>query len=433
MRAARCRLLRCAVLAGVIVLAVLTSAGSAAMAAQAMQEIALWDNSGGTHLRGAVMTQRRSYAAIDGGALGPGPVGPPYTQTDFARLAARGANLVVISHPGLFGEKPPFALDQGVQQNLDNLLAMIAKADMFAVIAFRTGPGRSEFTFHLGEAGSWFGPEMYNDTVWADAKAQQAWVQMWRYTAQRYRDHPVVVGYELMVEPNSNAIGSNASKPLEIWDADTFYGKYAGSLLDWNQLHPKIVAGVRGVDPDTPVLIGGNGYSGLDFLPYLEPSDDPRVVYVVHTYDPFQYTHQETDGGLGYPGDYDVTWDDQPDQFNAAFLDGVLSPIDDARAAWGRPIAVTEYGTARWAPSSRRYLADMIQRFEARGANHTIFEWGSAYAPYVEVSNMFNLRCGASAGNASEVKTSPVLSLLGTVWKRNQLRPSNVSLVHEGQ
>ena len=38
-----------------------------------------------------------------------------------------GANYVNISHPGLFGEDPPYVLDEAVQDNLDRLLDMIAK------------------------------------------------------------------------------------------------------------------------------------------------------------------------------------------------------------------------------------------------------------------------------------------------------------------
>jgi len=66
-----------------------------------------------------------------------------YTQEDFDQLAALGANYVNISHPGLFIKTPPYTLDQDVQDNLDHLLDMIAQADMFAVISFRTGPGRA--------------------------------------------------------------------------------------------------------------------------------------------------------------------------------------------------------------------------------------------------------------------------------------------------
>lgn len=179
----------------------------------------------GTQLRGANIYQRRVYPELDGLTfMGPGPVGPPYIQEDFDRLAALGANYVNISHPGLFTETPPYTLDQDIQDNLDNLLNMIAEADMFAVIAFRTGPGRSEFTFFWDEVGDWFDESYLNDAMWQDQTAQDAWVAMWRYTAERYRDNPIVVGYDLMVEPNSNEVGSDAfNDPLDIWDPNEFY------------------------------------------------------------------------------------------------------------------------------------------------------------------------------------------------------------------
>jgi len=115
----------------------------------------LW--TGGTRLRGANIWQRRVYPALDGPTfLGPGPVGPPFIQSDFDNLAALGANYVNISHPGLFTESPPYVLDQDIQDSLDNLLDMIEQANMFAVISARTGPGRSDFTFYWDGAGDWF-------------------------------------------------------------------------------------------------------------------------------------------------------------------------------------------------------------------------------------------------------------------------------------
>ena len=139
--------------------------------------------------------------------MGPGPLGPPYFQEDFNRLAAWSANFVNISHPGLFTESPPYVLDLDVQNNLDSLVAMIARAHMYAVISCRTGPGRSEFTFLWDEVGDWFDDSYLNDNVWQNQEAQDAWADMWQYTAQRYRNNPTVVGYDLMVEPNSILAG----------------------------------------------------------------------------------------------------------------------------------------------------------------------------------------------------------------------------------
>ena len=252
--------------------------------------------------------------------LGPGPFSPPYTRDDFDRLAALGANYVNTSHPGLFTEKPPYVLDRAAQANLDRPLEMAKKAGLFAVISFRTGPGHSEFTFLLSDLGDWFSAKYLNDSVWGDPEAQAAWAEMWRHTAERYRDNPIVVGYDLMVEPNFNEVGSDfIHDRLDIWDPEEFYAKYGGTLYDWNQFYPCIVAAIREVDPETPILVGAMAYSAVEWLPYLEPTDDPRTVYTVHQYAPFLYTHQWWDDlRFTYPGRFDTDWDGEPEDFNRA-------------------------------------------------------------------------------------------------------------------
>jgi hypothetical protein len=180
---------------------------------------------GETQLRGANIFQRQVYPELDGTKfMGPDYVGPPYSASDFKKLAALGANLVIVSHPGLFDVKSPYGLNSKIQANLDRLLDMIAKADMFAVIAFRTGPGRSEFTFYFEEVGDWFDESYLDDSVWEKRVIQDAWVKMWHYTADRYRKNPVVVGYHLMVEPNADEVF------FQIYEPDEFYKKYANTL-----------------------------------------------------------------------------------------------------------------------------------------------------------------------------------------------------------
>jgi len=153
--------------------------------------------------------------------------------------------------------------------------------------------------------------------MWQDQTAQDAWVAMWRYTAERYRDNPIVVGYDLMVEPNSNEVGSDAfNGPLDIWDPNKFYATYGDTLYDWNQLYPRITTAIRQKDAGTPILVGGMGYSAVEWLPYLEPTEDEHTVYVVHQYQPFVYTHQETPLTNTYPGVFDTDLDGDDDQFN---------------------------------------------------------------------------------------------------------------------
>jgi hypothetical protein len=302
---------------------------------------------------------------------------------------------------------------------------MIAQARMFGVISFRTGPGRSEFTFFWDEAGDWFDASYLNDSVWQDGAAQDGWVDMWRITAQRYRDHPIVVGYDLMVEPNSNEVGSHAlDDPLDVWDPEEFYDRYGGTLYDWNQLYPRITAAIRAVDPDTPILVGGMGYSGVEWLPYLEPTGDPRTVYTVHQYAPHQYTHQWwEDLDCGYPGRCDVDWDGEDEPLDRAWLEDLLSTVDDFAATHGVPVAVNEFGVVRWVPGAAEFMDDQMELFEQHGLNHALWVWDPAWEPWAEEIDGFNFRHGPDPHHHAAVPSNDLMDAIVRYWGRNAIRP----------
>jgi len=377
----------------------------------------LWVN--GTHLRGANIYQRRVYPELDGPTfIGSGTVGPPYAQEDFDRLAALGANYVNISHPGLFTETPPYTLEQAIQDNLDNLLNMIASANMFAVISFRTGPGRSEFTFFYEEVGEWFDESYLNDSVWQEKAAQDAWVAMWRYTAERYGNNPIVVGYDLMVEPNANEVC------LGIWEPEECYPDYADTLYDWNQLYPHISAAIREVDLYTPILIGGMSYSATQWLPYLQPIEDERTVYTVHQYAPYKYTHQFWKSHEStYPGVFDTDWDGIDDHFNKAWLENLLSTVNDFTEKHDVPVAVNEYGLMRWQPGAAKFMDDQMELFEQYDMNYALWCWEPSWSPWVEEVNAFNFRLGPDPNNHAEVAYSDLIAVIVKYWGRNTKRP----------
>ncbi len=380
----------------------------------------LWTN--GTQLRGANIYQRLVVVEMDGSEfVGSGRVGPPYTQEDLNNLAALGANYVNISHAGLFTERPPYELDEAVQANLDNLLDMIAQADMFAVISFRTGPGRSEWSVCCGNAvGDWLNESYLNDEVWRDREAQDAWVEMWRHTAERYRQNPIVAGYDLMVEPNANDVW------LDEWDPEVFTEAYGGSLYDWNQLHPRISAAIRQVDPNTPILTGGMSYSGIEWLPFIESTSDGRTVYTAHQYEPHVYTHQWWDDiQFGYPGFFDTDWDGVDDRFDRDWLDELFWTVDDFMEEVGAPVAINEYGMMRWVPNAVEFLDDEMALFEQWGINYAIWVWEVSYPPFAEEVHHFNFRYGVDPQNIQDDLSNDLIKILRSYWELNTVRPSN--------
>ncbi|UCH27556.1 MAG: cellulase family glycosylhydrolase [Trueperaceae bacterium] len=378
----------------------------------------------GPHLRGANIWQRLVVFEINGVEidgdefLGSSRVGPPYTQEDFNRLADLGANYVNISTAGLYTEKPPYQLDEAVQDHLDKLLAMIAQADMFAVIAFRTGPGRSDFTFYSEDVED---PDLLNDRVWLEQEAQDAWVAMWRYTAQRYRKNDIVVGYDLMVEPNAEEVFFGT------YDPDEFFPEQAGTLYDWNQLHPRISTSIREVDPDTPILIGSSGYSGVEWLPYLQPTGDSRTVYTIHQYEPFDYTHQFLPLEISYPGELDLDYDGIPDPFDREALEDILANVDAFQEEYGVPLTANEFGPMRWQPGAAEFMHDQMDVLEIRGMNHAFWVFNPSWPMFNEEVDDFDFLHGPDPDNHSNVDTSELIEVIKSYWARNTLRPSTVS------
>lgn len=378
----------------------------------------LWTN--GTQLRGANIWMRVVVPELDGDEfLGDGRVGPPYTQEDFDRLAALGANYVNISGPGLFTESPPYVLDEEVQATWDELLYRIEQAGMFAVITLRTGPGRSDFTFYRDGAGEWFDEDLLNENVWQDQAAQDAWGEMWRHVAERYRDNPIVVGFDLLCEPNSVVV-----LPEEIYDPEEFYPRYAGTTYDWNRFYPNIVKAIRDVDSDTPILVSAMGWGAVRWLPYLDTIDDPRIVYMVHQYEPQDaYTHQEPAGNITYPGMLDLDWDGSPDNFDRQWLDDLFSIIDDYKAERSVPVSVNEYGVHRWIAGADVFMRDSMELFEERGMNHSLWAFNPSWPPLSMENDDFDFLHGPDPANHHDVETSDLIEVIEGNWARNTIRP----------
>jgi len=387
-------------------LAAAAGAGRRPLGPATVDKWSLW--SSGVKLRGANVFQRRRYGFDGTEFLGSGVVGPPFTQQDFDRLAALGANVVQLSHPGLYSENPPYVLDSAVQSNLDSFVSMASQAGLYVVIGFRTGPGRSEATFGYFPAG------YDNDAVWTNQAAHDAWAEMWRAVAQRYSGNPAVVGYDLMVEPNSNA------RLLNQYDPAAFYTQYGGTLYDWNTLYPSITTAIRQVDAATPILIGGMSFSSIYWLNSLQPTSDTKTVYAVHNYEPFVYTHQSPPNlTLAYPGSFDADGDGTIDNVNLAWLRQSLAPIDTFKAAHpGKPVAVNEFGVKRWQPGADQYVRDLTTVLEEKGANHALWTWASSWAPGASDDD-FNFRHGADPNSHTDVVSSPLLSAVTADLARN--------------
>jgi cysteinyl-tRNA synthetase len=334
----------------------------------------------------------------------------PTRAQDVLDLADLGANLINASYPGVYAVEAPYGLDALALADLDNLIEWSDQVGIYVVIHFRTGPGRSESAIHQQR-----GADM---SIWTDPQAQDAWIEMWRMVAERYRESPVVVGYNLLVEPLANL----TVDPDQELDPKSVQAELEGTLADWNVLARRITAAIREVDEETPIIIDSISWANAAWFSVLEPTGDDRTVYSLHTYDPDAYTTQEEgDDSISYP---DVVEDyGETIEFNRQWLEQNLRPALEFSEEHQVPIYVGEFGAMRWVPNADGFVRDQISLFEEYGWNYAYYVWRGDDAYF----DGFNMELGSDPSNHELVTGNEMLQLHIERWSENTFFPSTDS------
>lgn len=369
-------------------------------------KFALWT---GKHLHGANIFMGRNPDGASNG-IGDGD----FTQADFNDLRQAGANYVQLSHAGIFNEAAPYSLDSVAEANLDLSIQRAMAAGLYAVIAFRSGPGRNENAISNRDA-------LLVEEIWTNAAARNAWVNMLKRTASRYNGNPAVVGYSIMVEPNSYA-HHNYPSP------EDFYAQYAGTLEDVNGLFALATAAIREVDSTTPILLEPEGYGNIDWLSYLNLTSDSRTVYTPHDYTPYEYTHEAV-GGATYPGNYDLDSDGTTEVVNKNFLTTYLSRVSQFATTNSVPVAITEFGVHTSASNAATFLSDRIDIQNAIGS-WAVWTWQpSGFDDPFSVhdsSSVHDALTSAWSNNCTPIFEQPTTNpgmLIGKSYYRSSKKP----------
>ena len=362
-------------------------------------------------LRGAVLHQRRVYEALDAGdSYGDTSFGPPVIVGDLERLAAAGANYVHISHPGLYRERSPFKLDRGAQANLDQIIAHATGAGLQVVIAFRSGPGRSEWSLERSRPPRRVPKALVNRRIWRNEPAQEAWAAMWRYTATRYADEDAVVGYEVMVAPD----------PETAWPGDTpatLAARSPGAMAAWQEIHAASVREIRAVDDETPILVSPPGGGRVGWMDLVERVPGEGIVYAVQADEPAVFTSQAPRTGPAYPARYDADGDGERELVDDTWLAEMVSALERQSERLDAPVTVSRYGPPRWAPGGGRYLRDLHQELERAGLNTALWEWRPAW-PATRRLDAFDIFNGPNPDNHTPVENE-VADAVGRHWAKN--------------
>jgi endoglucanase len=182
---------------------------------------------------------------------------------------------------------------------------------------------------------------------------------VWRQLAERYRDQPETVLFELLNEPNK-------------------------ALTDalWNEYLKEPLALVRQSNPQRALIIGPAWWNGIDHINQLQlPEAERNLIVTVHYYHPMPFTHQGT-AWTEYTDRTNVTWQAAPAEQQAVIRD--LSVAQAWSAQYHRPIYLGEFGAYDKADmaSRVRYTSFVTRQAEALGWSWAYWQFDSDFIAY---------------------------------------------------
>jgi len=207
----------------------------------------------------------------------------------------------------------------------------------------------------------------FDNRLWEDKAYWTQSADFWRDLAGRLKDNPAVVAYNIVNEPAPER-GTGADENGAPGDTTPFidwYKQYRGTARDLPAFYETVIAAIREVDPDTPIMVDGGWYAHPGtFSAWPSALSDNKVLYAFHMYEPYMFTSGKNFReklGYKYPGvvpfaGKDVAWD--KDTINT-----FLQPMYDWAAKENLPanrIVAAEFGCMRQNVGCAHYLGDVI-------------------------------------------------------------------------
>jgi endoglucanase len=180
------------------------------------------------------------------------------THDDIKFLKQVGFNSVRVpfSYRLFVAQGVPQKLEGDGYELMDRVVGWCRTEGLYVILDMHAAPG--------GQTGdniddSWGYPFLFESN-----ESQKLTVELWRKVAARYQNEPAVLGYDLLNEPIAHYFDTDKLNPkLE-------------------PLYRKIVAGIREVDKNHIILLGGAQWDG-NFKPLGPPFDD-KLAYTFHKY-----------------------------------------------------------------------------------------------------------------------------------------------------
>jgi endoglucanase len=181
----------------------------------------------------------------------------------------------------------------------------------------------------------------------------------WQQIAERYKDAPAAVVFEILNEPN---------------------GKITPAL--WNDMLKENLTIIRATNPSRTVVIGPAFWNSITALKSLDlPADDHKIIVTVHYYLPMTFTHQGAPWNKSTANLSGVTWGTDAEKSK---VEADFAGVQEWSKANIRPILLGEFGAYdKGEMESRvRYTSHVARTAESLGWAWTYWQFDSDFVVY---------------------------------------------------
>ncbi len=314
----------------------------------------------------------------------------PIDENDLIELKKLGANLVVANFPGVFTYFPPYTIDSLHLKNLDRIVNLTANHNLYLVIALRSGPGRSLYSF--------FDKLREDEILFHDPVAKAKYFEMCEFITNRYKNFGHIVGINFLLEPHPD--DPVAMNPID----DSSYFEFVDSLIQT----------VRKIDKEIPIIIQPMGWAYPDKFKTMKKFNDEKIIYSFDMYFPHSFTNEQNDSS--YPGYFFVK--DSLVFVDSEFLRVFLQPVLEFKEKHNVPVFVNEYGGIRYKKGLLNYLKDLHQIFKEHGFHFAYYVWKSEWLEIDGNSfDEFNYEKGLNKNEQFNTKDNKLLEEFIRIWK----------------
>lgn len=183
------------------------------------------------------------------------------TRQDIRFLKSAGINSIRLPfHYKLFTDEDYMGITAGQDgfQRIDSLIDWCRESGLYLILDMHDAPG--------GQTGDNIDDSYGYPWLFESTECQQLFVDIWVKIASRYRNEPVILGYDLLNEP---------------------IAPYFDNVRDLNAnlepLYKRTVKAIREVDTNHIVLLGGAQWNG-NFDVFTDWNWDDKLMFTCHRY-----------------------------------------------------------------------------------------------------------------------------------------------------